>query len=51
MSTYHEYIEREAREEDFRNDLEHRYRDDPAFWKWYEETRKEKNHETDARKR
>ncbi len=36
MESYHEYTEREAREEAFRDDLERRYRDDPAWWRWYE---------------
>ncbi len=40
MQTYHEYTEREVREEKFRDDLEQRYRDDPAFWRWYEAQRK-----------
>ena len=41
VESYHEYTEREAREEAFRDDLERRYRDDPAFWAWWEEKRKE----------
>lgn len=30
---------REAREEDFNEDLERRHRDNPAFWHWYEARR------------
>lgn len=34
--TYHEYEERERRAEEFRDDLERRHRDNPAFWHWVE---------------
>ncbi len=36
MTTYHEWVEKEAREESFRDDLERRHRENPAWWKWYE---------------
>lgn len=39
MPTYHEYDERERREEEFRENLERRYRDNPAFWHCYEAQR------------
>ncbi len=36
------WTEAEAREEEFREDLERRYREDPAWWKWYEDKQRAK---------
>ncbi len=48
MSSYHEWVEKEAREEEFREDLERRYREDPAWWKWHEEQRTRRIKEADC---
>ena len=45
MKSYHEWTEAEAREEAFRDDLERRYADDPAWWKWFEERQRAKRNE------
>ena len=34
--SYFDDLERDAKAEAFREDLERRYRDDPDYWAWYE---------------